>query len=253
MKKFVRAVLFVWLVAAAVNAQVERTMSGIIVKTVFGGRWSGIVIALSNKKYGVQTSYEPSAGDEMRGQKGWQLRTLGSIQEGRQVRVYYTGIDCSVNAYGDDIPCVLKATRIEEIETRMQASPTAEKAWPAFFAALRAAVQKRDRVALSGMMKPDFIFDCCDNMDENQNGETRDEAFRRWDRFPRQGWAALSRLLAQGVVPASAKWTTNNGRSKPNLIAPPSANSKNYRGPIADFEWRNGRWWFVSFQYPEND
>lgn len=129
----------------------------------------------------------------------------------------------------------------------------AEKDWPSFLASLRAAVQKRDRAALSKMMKPDFIFDCCDNMDENNNGETRDEAFRRWDKFPKVGWAALNRLLAQGVVPASATWTSNNGRSKPNLIAPPSANSKKYRGPVADFEWRNGRWWFVSFQYPEND
>lgn len=136
---------------------------------------------------------------------------------------------------------------------RVQTDAVPEKAWPSFFAALRAAVQKRDRVALGGMMKPDFIFDCCDNMDENNNGETRDEGFRRWDKFQKVGWPALNRLLAQGVVPASSTWTSNNGRSKPSLIAPPSANSKRYRDPIADFEWRNGRWWFVSFQFPEGD
>ena len=129
----------------------------------------------------------------------------------------------------------------------------ADKAWPTFFAALRTAVQKRDRGALTQMMTPEFRFDCCDNMDENRNGETRDEAFRWWTKSPKQGWGALNRLLAQGVVPASADWTSSNGRSRPNLIAPTRANSRNYRGPIADFEWRNGRWWFMSFQYPEFD
>lgn len=134
-----------------------------------------------------------------------------------------------------------------------QSNAAAKKAWPTFFAALRAAVQKRDRAALTEMMTPEFRFDCCDNMDENSNGETRDEAFRWWDKSSRQGWGALNRLFAQGVVPASAEWTSGNGRSRPNFIAPRSANSRKYRGPIADFEWRNGRWWFMSFQYPEND
>lgn len=134
-----------------------------------------------------------------------------------------------------------------------QANAAADRAWSGFFAALRTAVQKRDRAALREMMTREFRFDCCDNMDENGNGETRDEAFRWWDKSPNQGWGALNRLLAQGVVPASAGWTSSNGRSKPNLIAPPRANSRKYGGPIADFEWRNGRWWFMSFQYPEND
>ena len=132
-----------------------------------------------------------------------------------------------------------------------QSNAAAEKDWPAFFAALRTAVKKRNRAALTEMMTPEFRFDCCDNMDENGNGETRDEAFRLWSKFPQHGWGALNRLLAQGVVPASADWISGNGRSRPTLIAPTRANSRQYRGPIADFEWRNGRWWFMSFQYSE--
>jgi hypothetical protein len=65
----------------------------------------------------------------------------------------------------------------------MQSNAAAEQPWPAFFTALRTAVQKRNRVALSEMMSPEFTFDCCDNMDENGNGEIRDEAFRRWDKI----------------------------------------------------------------------
>jgi hypothetical protein len=134
---------------------------------------------------------------------------------------------------------------------RNQSNTVAMEAWPSYFAALRAAVQKRDRAALSKMMSRQFRYDCCDNPDDNGNGETRDEAFKTWNRLPKQGWAALDRLLGQGVVPASAEWSSNNGRSKPNLIAPRNANRRSYSGPIADFEWRDGRWYFVSFQFSE--
>lgn len=134
-----------------------------------------------------------------------------------------------------------------------QSNQAPMEAWPSYYTALRAAVQKRDRTALREMMSPEFRYDCCDNPDDNGNGETRDEAFLTWDRWLKQGWNALDKLLAQGVVPASAEWTSGNGRSKPNLVAPRTANRKNYAGPIADFEWRDGRWYFVSFQSSEND
>lgn len=127
------------------------------------------------------------------------------------------------------------------------------KSWPAFLAKVRMAVRKRDRAVLRELMDPGFQYDCCVNEDENGDGDLREEAFTRWRKFPKEGWAALDRLLAQGVVTASTEWSRNNGRSKPNLIAPRRANSSKYNGPIADFHFRDGRWYFVSFQFPEND
>lgn len=134
-----------------------------------------------------------------------------------------------------------------------QSSGVAKKAWPPFFAALRAAVRKRDHLALKEMMPPEFTYDCCVNEDKNGDGETRDEAFQQWDSSKTEGWGALNRLLSQGVVVASAQWTRQNGRSKPNFIAPPSANRTSYDGPMADFEFRHDRWYFVSFQFNEGD
>jgi hypothetical protein len=134
-----------------------------------------------------------------------------------------------------------------------KAKSEADLAWPGFLADLRAAVKKRDQAALEKLMPKKFEYDCCDNYDENKNGRTTDEAFRRWQKFPKAGWVTLGNLLSQRAVPATAQWTTNNHRSKPNLMLPTNANSKSYKGPIADFEWRDGRWWFASFQYPEAD
>lgn len=137
-------------------------------------------------------------------------------------------------------------------QTKPSAS-VATKTWPLFFARLRAAVRKRDHSALKEMMPPGFTYDCCVNEDKNGDGETRDEAFQQWDSSTTEGWGALNKLLSQGVVPASAQWTRQNGRSKPNFIAPPSANRTSYNGPIADFEFRHDRWYFVSFQFNEGD
>lgn len=93
----------------------------------------------------------------------------------------------SISAFALLVPLIFFQAKSASslIHREPQANTAADKAWPEFFAALRVAVQKRDRSALREMMKAEFIYDCCDNMDENNNGETRDEAFRRWDKFPK--------------------------------------------------------------------
>jgi len=125
--------------------------------------------------------------------------------------------------------------------------------WQQFYAELRAAVRKRDRAALREMMPSDFTYNCCDSFDANGNGETRDEAFRDWDNPKGRGWSELNRVLTQGVVPASG-WLLQSYNKLPRRVAPPQAvRGKYYRNWIAEFELREGRWYFISFQIPEND
>lgn len=128
-----------------------------------------------------------------------------------------------------------------------------DKSWQQFYAELQNAVRKRDRAALREMMPPDFVYNCCDSIDSNGNGETRDEAFRDWDNPKVRGWSALNRVLAQGVVPESG-WLVQSNNKLPRRVAPPQAvKGKYYRNWIAEFELRQGRWYFISFQVPEND
>lgn len=91
--KVVICLAFVLIFGSFVQAQKIKTMTGTAIKTVEGGRWTGIIIKVGNKKYGVQTSYEPSAGDESRGEKSWQVKTVGTIEVGRNVQIYYTKVD----------------------------------------------------------------------------------------------------------------------------------------------------------------
>ena len=102
------------LLSGAVDAKGLRSMMGTVTRTVQGGRWSGLIIRVGSKEYGVQTTYEPSAGDESRGEKPSQLTTVGNCGEGSRVRVFFTNIDCS-HAYEEGIPCWVTATKIVEI------------------------------------------------------------------------------------------------------------------------------------------
>ena len=134
---------------------------------------------------------------------------------------------------------------------RAQLEASAERAWPSFFTAFRAAARSRDRAALKGMMAPDFLFslgggDCCDDM--------RDQAFAFWDAHNGRGWKALDRILAQGAVPQARWWNHGGLPERPSRVAPAAANR---RGNIdrERVDWyaifvfhEDGRWYCEVFQ-----
>ena len=82
----------------------------------------------------------------------------------------------------------------------------ADRAWPEFFKALRAAVSKRDRATLKGMMVRDFYFSGGGGHD-NHNGDSRDEAFKFLDDPQVHGWQAFDKALAKGAVPSTPNTT----------------------------------------------
>lgn len=122
----------------------------------------------------------------------------------------------------------------------------ADRAWPRFFTSLRAAVRKRDRVALKEMMIPEFFYTLGHHATDN-----RDAAFDYWDQPNVRGWQALDRVLTQGTAKAAAWWSS--GRNTQSRIAPPAANLRPniLRGRIpwyAEFEFRvDGKWYWVTF------
>jgi len=115
----------------------------------------------------------------------------------------------------------------------------ARKAWPAFFAQFRAAVNKRDRNELMKMMAKDF----------NGPPHTRDEAFKQWDDPKFGGWAKLSRALSQGAILAGAPDEGDPDLQRPTMIAPPVAEtSKRYHGWWAAFTFEeDGKWYCIQF------
>lgn len=124
--------------------------------------------------------------------------------------------------------------------------------WDTFWTMLREAADRKDRGTLSKLMSSDFTFNCCDSYDENQNGDTRDEAFRLWTKPEVNGWAALNHALANGVVESTVWRSPENKRQQ--KVAPAAANRTGYSDWIAEFELRDdGRWYFVSFVVPERD
>jgi hypothetical protein len=160
--------------AAPSQAQ-SKAMVGTVVKTIVGGRWSGIVIQVGNKRYGAQTSYEPSAGDEARGEKSWQARTVGTVDEGHRVEVYYTKMDCS-HAYEEGVPCWLTATRVVELKPRSTASSAPSTVasttgtnsrrnsdWDRFWNRFSAAVRNKNRAAIKSMALDRFDWQALDN------------------------------------------------------------------------------------------
>jgi hypothetical protein len=173
MKRILTSFLAVLVVTSLANAQ-TKAMSGTVITTVVGAQWSGIVIQVANKKYGVQTSYEPSAGDEARGERGWHARTVGNVNEGHRVEVYYTKMDCS-HAYEEGVPCWLTATRVVELKQSPVASSTPSslaptrapskenRDWDKFWNRFSAAVRNKNRAAIKSMASSHFDWIAIDN------------------------------------------------------------------------------------------
>src|SRR5688572_19523938 len=80
-----------------------------------------------------------------------------------------------------------------------QTTSRAERAWRPFFASVRAAVKERNKDALMKTMSRDFYY-LSSGGDENNNEDSRDEAFEYWETSV-GGWDALEKVLAQGAVP----------------------------------------------------
>jgi hypothetical protein len=119
----------------------------------------------------------------------------------------------------------------------------AKKAWPAYFAAFRAAVKKRDRATLKEkLMIPEF----------NGSTELRDAAFRKWDNPRIRGWAKFDRVLTLGAVPLdSSGGEQDPATALPTRIAPPAARRGSYKGWFTVFEFReDGRWYCLQFTSP---
>ena len=125
----------------------------------------------------------------------------------------------------------------------------AERAWPSFFKAFQAAVNKRDRVELRKMMVPDFFFSGGGG-DDNHNGDMRDEAFKFLDDPHVHGWRAFDKALARGAV-SVAPSPDGEGKKHYARVAPPAArNTTNLATAppwIAYFEFRDGVWYCTSF------
>ncbi|HYJ48086.1 MAG TPA: hypothetical protein VEV81_15855, partial [Pyrinomonadaceae bacterium] len=135
------------------------------------------------------------------------------------------------------------------IPTLAERQAEAARTWPAFFAAFRSAVKRRDRAALKEMMDPEFQTGDGTNV---MQGDP-DEAFRLWDDPKILGWEAFDKVLARGAVPV-ALWQSPGGRPSEDisLIAPPAANvQRNYqRGVVkwyAYFSFREGQWKCTTF------
>ena len=126
---------------------------------------------------------------------------------------------------------------------RPEVEAAARKAWPAFFAEFRAAVNKREREALSKLMSDPF----------NGPPKTREDAFKQWDDPKVNGWVKLRRALALGAVMAGKPDEGDPTQIRPTMISPPVAerSSKRYRGWWAAFEFQeDGKWYCIQFVSP---
>ncbi|MDT4896025.1 MAG: hypothetical protein QOH25_1102 [Acidobacteriota bacterium] len=119
----------------------------------------------------------------------------------------------------------------------------AKKAWPAYFAAFRAAVKKRDRATL----KEKLMI-----LEFNGSPALRDAAFRKWDNPKVRGWAKFDRVLTLGAVPLdSSGGEQDPATALPSRIAPPAASRGSYKGWFTVFEFReDGRWYCLQFTSP---
>jgi len=149
-------------------------------------------------------------------------------------------------------PSTVSAQTRQLRDSLFQKSAVADRIWSPFFNRLRAAVRRRDRVRLKEMMIPEFHYSLGHHV-RKQKEDFREEAFKYWDDPLNDGWRALNRTLAKGAVPMAAWWRKGNKqKSPPTRVAPPAGNIRRNidrdRVPyIALFEFRNGRWYFTSF------
>ncbi len=124
----------------------------------------------------------------------------------------------------------------------------ADRAWPSFYASFRDAVRRRDRAALRKMTAADLDY-AHDAGDEDGDGDSRDDAFARWDEARGRGWKAFERLLLGGAVPGEGLLGSRDGT--PKRVAPPAINKRVnvVSGRIAwyaVFEFREGRRWYCT-------
>ena len=85
--------------------------------------------------------------------------------------------------------------------------------------------------------------------DENDNQDTRDEAFEYWSSATGT-WEALEKALAAGAVVNTAM--REEEKPWPSRVAPPLANDKTAISNrsfswYAMFEFKNNRWYFTGF------
>jgi len=155
--------------------------------------------------------------------------------------------------FNENMLTELDKANIKVVQTAEDRTIAAQsRNWDTFWTMLREAAERKDRATLSRLMPSDFTFNCCDSYDENKNGDTRDEAFRSWAQPEVNGWAALNRALANGVVDSTV-WKSPENKHQ-QKVAPAAANHTGYSDWIAEFELRDdGRWYFVSFAVPESD
>ena len=125
----------------------------------------------------------------------------------------------------------------------------ANRAWRPFYAAVRDAVKRRDKEALAKHMSRDFYY-LSSGGDENQDQDTRDEAFEYWEGSGIGAWEALDNTLRKGTVLNTA-WREPDS-NRPSRVAPPIANNrraiKNQSFDwYAVFEFRDGQWYMTAF------
>jgi hypothetical protein len=126
-----------------------------------------------------------------------------------------------------------------------QTNVSAERAWKPFFAAFRAAVEKRDRDVLRKMMSSDFFS-------SGGSDAGAEAAFQFWDDPNVRGWKAFTKVLARGTVPMARWWDAGDKRKYISRVAPPAANvRRNMKLQNVDwyavFKFRDGRWYCTIF------
>jgi hypothetical protein len=110
--------------------------------------------------------------------------------------------------------------------------------WVAFWNSFRAAVSKRDRGTLKAMMLTNFAW----TFQEYFQGERRVAFFKNLDDDRGSGWRALNNIIAKGTI-VDAKSTSQ----RPARITPPPKDCGACEDCQAYFEFRDGRWLWISF------
>jgi hypothetical protein len=103
-----------------------------------------------------------------------------------------------------------------------------------FYKEFRAAIAKRDRAALKSCMVKNFLF----TLEEFEEADPRDAAFKEWDRPEVKGWEAMDRILTKG---------SRQDPMVPSLmVAPPEwVTDPHYVDYRVGFERRDGVWRWV--------